>query len=88
MTLSRLGLTVEMTDAAAHLAAGASLVALLMAESAVALRDKYIATGKAGDADIDTYIHAARTPSSWAIYYTTVAVIARATTAADRSARC
>ena len=52
-------------------------VATLMAESAVALRSKYLATGKATEADIDDYIGAARNPASWAIYYSTVAVIAR-----------
>jgi SAM-dependent methyltransferase len=80
LALSQSGFKLEMTDAATHLAPGSSPVARLMAESAVALRSKYIATGKAEDADIDTYVNAARNPASWAIYYSTVAVIARAAT--------
>jgi SAM-dependent methyltransferase len=75
--LTRSGFTVEAVEDVAHLAAGGSPVATLMAESAVALRSKYLATGKATEADIDDYIGAARNPASWAIYYSTVAVIAR-----------
>jgi SAM-dependent methyltransferase len=77
LALSQSGFTIEMTEATTHLAPGSSPVARLMAESAVALKNKYIATGKAEDADIDTYVNAARNPASWAIYYSTVAVIAR-----------
>jgi hypothetical protein len=49
------------------------------------LRSKYIATGKAEDADIDTYVNAALNPASWAIYYSTVSVIARAATGENPS---
>jgi hypothetical protein len=36
---------------------------------------------------MDSYIHAAHNPASWAIYYSTVAVIAKAATVGDRSTR-
>lgn len=78
LALIKSGFTIEATETATHLAPGSSPVALLMAESAVALRNKYIATGKADDDDIDTYINAAHDSASWAIYYSTVTVMARA----------
>ena len=79
MRLSRQGLPVTHIDARAHLEPGAGPVALVMSESAAALRDKYLATGEATRGDIERYNHGTRDPTSWAIYYSTVGIIARKT---------
>ncbi len=60
-----------------HLEAGGGPFALLMAESADVLRAEYLATGILEAEDIDRYIAAARDPASFAVYYTTVGVVAR-----------
>ena len=57
-----------------HLSAGGGMVAQLMKLSAEQLRDKYVATGKVTEADIEQYCRLADGPDSWAIYYATVAV--------------
>ena len=57
-----------------HLSAGGSMVAQLMKLSAEQLRDKYVATGKVTEADIEQYCRLADDPDAWAIYYATVAV--------------
>lgn len=75
---SNLGLVVDDIKVLTHLEPGGGLVALLMADSAEALRDKYLSTGKASDEDINAYIEGARSPAqSWAIYYSTVGLICR-----------
>lgn len=65
-------------DAALHLCPGGSAVARMMAASADALREKYMATGEAKEADLENYIANAANPDDWSVYYTTVSVIARA----------
>ena len=57
-----------------HLSAGGGMVAQLMKLSAEQLRDKYVATGKVTEADIEQYCRLADDPDAWAIYYATVAV--------------
>lgn len=57
-----------------HLSAGGAMVAQLMKLSAEQLRDKYVATGKVTEADIEQYCRLADDPDAWAIYYATVAV--------------
>ncbi len=57
-----------------HLSAGGGMIAQLMKLSAEQLRDKYVATGKVTEADIEQYGRLADDPESWAIYYATVAV--------------
>lgn len=71
------GLSVMYFDTQTHLAAGNDPVALVMAESAFALTGQYLATGQAHEEDIARYIAAAHDPSSRAIYYSTVSLIAK-----------
>jgi hypothetical protein len=58
----------------APLSAGGSGMATIMKLSAVQLREKYLATGVAGESDLDRYCRFADNPNTWAIYYATVAV--------------
>lgn len=74
--LSRMGFAVEQVEAISHLEKGGEPIALLMADSAEALRNSYVSTGKATSDDVDAYIAAARDGASWAQYYSTVGVIA------------
>jgi 2-polyprenyl-3-methyl-5-hydroxy-6-metoxy-1,4-benzoquinol methylase len=75
--LNKLGLTVVDVESEAHLVAGGSEIALMMRASTEQLRDKYVATGLASDADIEGYLRFARDPNAWGIYYATVRVVAR-----------
>lgn len=59
------------------LAPGGSGVATIMKMSAEQLAEKYIATGKATQPDIEQYCQFAEDPQSWAIYYSTIGVTAR-----------
>jgi precorrin-6B methylase 2 len=70
------GLQVLRVDACVHLNRGGDTLARMMGESTRALREKYLATGEAGPEDIDKYIENANNPSFWAVYYSTVSVIA------------
>lgn len=81
MAVSRSGLRVHLVEATAHSEVGTGPVATLMAECAIALRDKYLSTGEATERDIDRYIQGTRDPASRASYYSTVAV--RATRSSD-----
>jgi SAM-dependent methyltransferase len=58
------------------LAPGGSGIATVMKMSAERLADKYIATGKATQQDIDRYCQIAEDPRAWAIYYSTIGVTA------------
>ncbi len=60
-----------------HFAPGLSPVAEVMAESAAALRDKYIATGEASASDLDDYMTNAKNDKYWSVYYSTISVIAK-----------
>ena len=60
----------------------------MMGESTRALRDKYPATGETGPADIEKYIENANNNAFWAVYDSTVSVIAaRNTESSAGSAR-
>ncbi|PSM47987.1 SAM-dependent methyltransferase [Chroococcidiopsis sp. CCALA 051] len=59
------------------LAPGGSGIATVMKMSAERLADKYIATGKATQQDIERYCQIAEDPQSWAIYYSTIGATAR-----------
>jgi ubiquinone/menaquinone biosynthesis C-methylase UbiE len=56
---------------------GNSGIATVMKMSAERLAEKYIATGKATQQDIEQYCRFAEDPQSWAIYYSTIGVTAR-----------
>jgi SAM-dependent methyltransferase len=70
------GLEVLRVDARIHLNRGGDPMATMMAESTKALCEKYMATGQADTTDIDKYIENANTNIFWAVYYSTVSVIA------------
>ena len=57
--------------------AGNSDIATLMKLSARQLSEKYLATGKATQADIETYCQCAEDSAAWAIYLATVSAIAQ-----------
>jgi len=59
----------------AFISQGASAVAEMMRMSARQLRTQYVATGEATEQDIENYCTFAQKPSTWAIYYATVAVV-------------
>lgn len=71
------GLQVLRVDAHLHLNRGGDTMALMMAESTRALRDKYVATGEADAKDIEKYIENANRADFWAVYYSTVSVVAK-----------
>jgi SAM-dependent methyltransferase len=70
------GLAIQNVDSCIHLACGGSALARMMAESTAALADKYVATTEASPPDIEQYIANAHNPHFWAVYYSTVSVIA------------
>jgi ubiquinone/menaquinone biosynthesis C-methylase UbiE/GNAT superfamily N-acetyltransferase len=59
-----------------HLCSGDEDVAKVMALSAKALSDAYLATGVCSEDDISSYIQACTDPDSLAVYYATVAHVA------------
>lgn len=59
------------------ISAGNSDIATLMKLSARQLTEKYLATGKATQADLETYCQFAEDPTTWAIYLATVGAIAQ-----------
>jgi SAM-dependent methyltransferase len=75
--ISRLDLAGIHVEAISHLEPGGGPVALVMADSAEALRNKYVSTGKATNNDVDSYAEGARNAATWANYYSTVGVIAK-----------
>jgi SAM-dependent methyltransferase len=70
------GLRILRVESRIHLNRGGGTMARMMGESTRALRDKYIATGEADSADIEKYIHNANDEKFWAVYYSTVSVLA------------
>lgn len=85
MQATNLGFAVMRADTTVHLAPGCSPVASVMAESAFALKDKYLSTGKATEEDIEFYTRGAGDPASWAAYYATVSIVARAPIESDHT---
>lgn len=61
----------------APLSQGGAGIALMMRRSAVQLREKYLATGRATKSDLAAYARLTADPSSWAVYYATLRVKAR-----------
>ncbi|HEY2408380.1 MAG TPA: methyltransferase domain-containing protein [Polyangiaceae bacterium] len=57
---------------------GGSPLARMMTLSATALREKYVATGLATQADVDGYCAFAADAACWGVYYSTLRVLARA----------
>jgi precorrin-6B methylase 2 len=58
-------------------ARGGSPLAQMMAQSAAALHDKYLASGKVSAEDLSNYARFAASPDCWALYYATVRIRAR-----------
>ena len=75
--LQTCGFEIIETRSTIHLCEGNSPIANVMAESAVALRHRYCETGQCSDRDIHHYIQNAHTPGFWAIYHSTVSIIAK-----------
>lgn len=73
------GLRILRVDSRIHLHRGGDTMARMMGESTRALRDKYIATGEADGAEIEKYIERANDDRIWAVYYSTVSVVAQKT---------
>ena len=59
-----------------HLNRGGNTLARMMGESTRALREKYVGTGEADCADVEKYIANANDDRFWAVYYSTVSVVA------------
>ena len=72
------GFDIVHAESRLHLSPGGSPLARMMAESALVLRESYTKTGLATDGDIDHYVARAHEAWYWAVYYTTVSVVARA----------
>ncbi len=75
--LMKTGYDIIHLDAALHFCRGNSPAAKVMAASATALREKYIASGEANKEDIENYIKNARDGTYWAVYYATVSVMVK-----------
>jgi 2-polyprenyl-3-methyl-5-hydroxy-6-metoxy-1,4-benzoquinol methylase len=75
--VSHAGLEVREVDARMHFHHGGDTLARMMGHSTNALREKYIATGEADAVDIEKYIENSMNPTFWAMYYSTVTVVAR-----------
>jgi hypothetical protein len=70
------GLHIIEVDSRIHLARGGSPIARLMAASTRALASKYVATGETTQSDIEAYTRNAANDQFWAVYYSTVSVVA------------
>jgi ubiquinone/menaquinone biosynthesis C-methylase UbiE len=75
--LQRRGLQDLVVENDAPLCAGRSGMARVMKMSAEQLREKYLATGVVEQSDLERYCRFADDPSTWAIYYATIAVSGR-----------
>lgn len=75
--LREIGFEVKEVQGQAHLDFGGGRVARVMGASAEALKETYLATGKADTQSIQTYIDASQNPISYAHYYTTVQIMAK-----------
>lgn len=70
------GLQVIETDARLHFANGGSPMGTMMAASQQALAEELVATGEVTEAEIEKYVRDSQESESWAVYYTTVSVVA------------
>ncbi len=71
------GATLDAVEYDAPAAKGGSALARMMQQSAAALRDKYLATGKVTAADLSNYAEFAASAECWGIYYSTVRIRVR-----------
>lgn len=76
LELQEAGFEVEESKSYLHLCSGDEAVAKVMALSAEALSDAYLATGICSEDDIAAYMQACRDPDSLGVYYATVAHMA------------
>jgi SAM-dependent methyltransferase len=74
--VERQGLRLMAVEADAGVERGGSPLAAMMSLSAEQLADKYVATGCATTDDVARYCEFARSPTCWAVYYSTVRVLA------------
>lgn len=74
--VERQGLSLKAVEADAPVERGGSPLAAMMSLSAEQLGDKYVATGCVTHDDVARYREFARDPACWAIYYSTVRVLA------------
>jgi hypothetical protein len=75
--LQTCGFEIIETRSTMHLCEGNSPIANVMAESALALRNRYCETGQCSEQDIDHYVQNAHTPGFWAVYHSTVSILAK-----------
>jgi SAM-dependent methyltransferase len=75
--VERQALSLMAVEADAGVERGGSALAGMMSLSTEQLSDKYIATGCASSDDVARYREFARDPGCWAIYYSTVRVLAQ-----------
>jgi SAM-dependent methyltransferase len=75
--LQTCGFEILETRSTMHLCEGNSPITNVMAESALALRHRYCETGQCSDQDIHHYVQNAHTPGFWAVYHSTVSIIAK-----------
>ena len=77
LILLKNGLRVERVIGDQHLCCGNSKIAKMMGRSTATLREKYTRTQKASEQDVQTYIKNSLNEDFWAVYYSTISVIAR-----------
>jgi len=75
--LQSLGVSNFRVDNDVPIARGGSGIAEMMRMSAEQLREKYITTREASPEDVEAYCRFAENPETWAIYYSTVAVMVK-----------
>ena len=75
--LDERGVEIVAVDHEAPAVPGGTPIANMMSLSGAQLRQKYVATGVVTDEGVGLYREFAATPSCWAVYYSTVRVLAR-----------
>lgn len=75
--LQSCGFEIIETRTTMHLCEGNSPFANVMAESALALQHRYCETAQCSDQDIQHYVRNAHTDGFWAVYHSTVSIIAK-----------
>ena len=74
--LVRTGFSIKNIESVIHLSNGKSKIAVMMAESAKALKEKYTSTGIASENDINNYIINSYNDKYWSVYYSTISIVA------------
>jgi hypothetical protein len=75
--LQKIGFSIVILDSALHYCSGKSPRAEMTAQSIELLKSKLVATGLATETDVDTYIEKARDKDHWAIYGSTISILAK-----------